>query len=213
MKKTNVYVDGFNLYYGLLKGSADKWLDLQKLFPQVLAPTNQIVEIKYFTALVDSDPSDPNRTQRQETYLRALRATGVVVYKGMFLTSNVRMKLVTPCTNPPCVNGPRFALVRKREEKGSDVNLAVQLLVDAFEKACEVAVVVSNDTDLAMPIEIARLKYGLTVGILNPQKKPSGYLPRIVDFYQPLRRGPVSASHLPQTLNDAYGTITKPPGW
>lgn len=30
--QTIVYVDSFNLYYGALKRTANKWLDLEKLF-------------------------------------------------------------------------------------------------------------------------------------------------------------------------------------
>lgn len=47
--KTIVYVDGFNLYYGCLKGTAHKWLDLAQLCRHVL-PRNEVTRIKYFRA-------------------------------------------------------------------------------------------------------------------------------------------------------------------
>ena len=69
---TNVYVDGFNLYYGCLKGSPHKWLDLERLCCQLLASHNQIKRIRYFTARINSRPDDPQGPARQDAYLRAL---------------------------------------------------------------------------------------------------------------------------------------------
>jgi hypothetical protein len=68
---TGVYVDGFNLYYGALKGTQHKWLDLEALSRRLL-PKDQIVVVRYFTALVSARPSDPNQPVRQQAYLRAL---------------------------------------------------------------------------------------------------------------------------------------------
>src|SRR5947208_16760199 len=61
----------------------------------------------------------------------------------------------------------RTVEVIRTEEKGSDVNLATMLLVDSFAEEFELAVVISNDSDLAMPIEVVR-QMGFDVGILNP---------------------------------------------
>jgi hypothetical protein len=71
--RTNVYVDGFNLYYGALKGRGPgyKWLDLELLVRHLL-PNNDIGRIRYFTAHVSGRPSDPQLPERQQTYLRAL---------------------------------------------------------------------------------------------------------------------------------------------
>lgn len=54
MKKTIVYVDGFNLYYGSLRKTPYKWLDLNLLFNKILGEHNTIIEIKYFTARISS---------------------------------------------------------------------------------------------------------------------------------------------------------------
>ena len=72
LKKTVVYVDGFNLYYGCLKATPYRWLNLLKL-SQLLLPTHEILQIKYFTALVTSRPKNPDQATRQQTYLRALQ--------------------------------------------------------------------------------------------------------------------------------------------
>lgn len=62
MKKhrTIVYVDGFNFYYGALKGTKWKWLDIPALFRAVLSPQNEIAKVKYFTAKVQPTLADPD---------------------------------------------------------------------------------------------------------------------------------------------------------
>jgi hypothetical protein len=70
--RTIVYIDGFNLYYGAVKGTPWKWLDLAKLFTQIRA-ADDVQCIRYFTAMVNG-PSKPN----QEVYLRALATTPLV---------------------------------------------------------------------------------------------------------------------------------------
>ena len=70
--KTNVYVDGFNLYYGCLKGTPHRRLDLTELCAHLL-PGHDVTAIKYFTALVKPHPGETDQPIRQQTYLRALR--------------------------------------------------------------------------------------------------------------------------------------------
>ena len=72
--QTYIYVDGFNLYYGSLKGTPYKWLDLKKLFITVLGSGYDIVKIKYYTARVSSRPDDIHGPTKQNTYLNALKA-------------------------------------------------------------------------------------------------------------------------------------------
>lgn len=130
---TNVYVDAFNLYYGCLKETPYRWLDLGALCTQLL-PRDQINRIRYFTAALSVRPDD---RQRQQIYLRALETVpGLSIHYGHFLSHVVRM----PLANPPS-RGPRTVAVVKTEEKSSDVNLATLLLLDAFRRECDVAVV------------------------------------------------------------------------
>ena len=56
--KTSVYVDGFNLYYGAVKDTSYKWLDISRMC-QLLLPKHQITRIKYFTARVSARSGDP----------------------------------------------------------------------------------------------------------------------------------------------------------
>src|SRR5579862_4768981 len=92
--KTNVYVDGFNLYYGSVRGTPYHWLDVAKLC-QAELPSNKINRIRYFTALVSARPADPQQPARQQTYLRALQTLpDLTIHYGEFLRNPVRMALV-----------------------------------------------------------------------------------------------------------------------
>jgi uncharacterized LabA/DUF88 family protein len=116
----------------------------------------------------------------------------------------------------PVTHQISYITVSKTEEKGSDVNLATHLLNDGYKKSYELAVVVSNDSDLVEPVKIVRNELGIQVGILNPQRHPhyqSKELRRYASFMKPIRESVLAASQFPPTLTDAVGTITKPMTW
>ena len=127
---------------------------------------------------------------------------------GRFLTSEVTRRIANPAPG-----APRYCRVIKTEEKGSDVNLATHLLRDAFLNQMEVAVLVTNDSDLVEPVRIVRSELGKAVGILNPHKRPSYELSKCATFIKPIRKGVLAASQLPPRLQDAHGVITKPTRW
>jgi hypothetical protein len=205
---TNVYIDGFNLYYGSLRKTPYRWLNPETLC-QLLLPKNTIGEIKYFTALVSARPNNPGLPLRQQLYLRALATLPKVsVHLGHFLTHEVWMALVVPAGQPQ-----KYAKIIKTEEKGSDVNLATHLLHDAHLGRFDVAVVVSNDSDLLEPIKIVRQDLHKQVGILNPHPNPSRALLPHIDFIKQIRAGVLNAAQFPVTLTDAHGTFTKPATW
>lgn len=206
--RANVYIDAFNLYYGCIKDTPFRWLDL-RLLGEKLLPRDQIHRVRYFTARIQARPADPQAPQRQQIYIRALETIpGLTVHYGHFLSKPTRM----PLASPPRT-GPRTVEVLRTEEKGSDVNLATYLLLDAFDRDCEMALVVSNDSDLVEPIRIVRAKFGLPVVVVNPQRNTSHALRQAASFYRPLRHGVLKASQLPTQLSDATGTITKPAAW
>jgi len=123
---------------------------------------------------------------------------------------------------PPPPEAPTLVKVVKSEEKGSDVNLASYLLVDAFDGDHEGSVVVSNDSDLAEPIRLARTRFKRRVIVLHPCSRP-GRGPSIdLRKAAALRAGKpalivretlLAASQLPPTLKDEFGTIHKPTDW
>ena len=115
---------------------------------------------------------------------------------------------------PPTV-GPRTVEVIKTEEKGSDVNLATYLLVDAFRDDAEAFAVVSNDPDLIEPIRIVRHELGKVVGLLNPQAVASQRLLTCrPTFAKQIRSGVLGASQFPRQVVDSTGSvIRKPADW
>ena len=217
---TNIYVDTFNLYYGLLKGSPYRWLDIQKLC-QVELPANQINRIRCFTARVIARPGDPDQRNRQNAYFRALETIpNLTIHYGHFLESEVNMRRVAADAQ-----GNKYALVRKTEEKGSDVNLASYLLLDGFHKDYEAAVVITNDSDLAEPIRLVRKELKLKVVVLHPckaanpiQGTPAG--PVSVELMRSssksivIQEASLAASQFPPVLQDNQGrNITKQVSW
>lgn len=64
--KVNVYIDGLNLFYGMLKGTPYKWLDLEKFTSALVASDIEVVAIKYFTARIKAYPHDPDKLLRQQ---------------------------------------------------------------------------------------------------------------------------------------------------
>lgn len=203
--RTYIYIDGFNLYYRALRNTPFKWLDLQSLFSNILGQQNNVLHIKYFTALV-SGRLDPNQPIRQKTYLRAIQKyiPNLTIYYGHFLSHEVDAPISH--TDPL-----QFARVIKTEEKGSDVNLAVHLLNDAWMDLYDCAIIVSNDSDLAEALKIVKIQLKKMVGIISPVKNPSRELMQYANFIKVIRKGVLAVSQLP---NQIPGTnIYKPPTW
>jgi hypothetical protein len=207
--KTFVYIDGFNLYYGSLRNTRFKWLNPAVLC-QLLLPGHQIDRIRYFTAHVKSRPHDPDAPTRQQIYLRALRTIpNLEIHLGQFLTHAVWMPDANSTSSPPAK-----LRVLKTEEKGSDVNLASYLLLDAFQKSYQWAVLVTNDSDLLEPIRMIRNQLNLNVGILMPGTHPSRVLlPPTVNFVKKIRTKVLGLSQFPPRLVDANGVVQKPASW
>jgi hypothetical protein len=204
--KAYVYVDGFNLYYGAVKNSPYRWLDVAALCKRML-PNDSIQSIKYFTATVSARPNDPQKPVRQQVYLRALRTIpGLAIIYGHFLTHSCRM--VVTGTSPP-----QKVWVDKTEEKGSDVNLAAHLLRDGFRGSFEIAVLITNDSDLMEPVRMVRQDLKLPVGILNPHQHHSAVLKPQATFMKRIRQSDLAACQFPTILLDAKGQFHKPAIW
>ena len=231
---TNLYIDGFNLYYRALKDTPFRWLDLRRL-AETLFPQDSINRVCYFTARLDARPGNPSQRQRQQAYLRALATLpGFDAYYGVWYTvassvSNAIRKAGSPPTRQPVFRSglkrrplaepvaglPDYVLVRDSEEKGSDVNLATRLLVDGFKGEYEQAVVVSNDADFAGAMRYVRDDLGLRVTLVNPDARNVSprELADAATYVRRLWKSHLRRSQFPDTLTDGIGTITKPAGW
>jgi uncharacterized LabA/DUF88 family protein len=212
--RTYVYIDGFNFYYAALRGAharpgALKWLDLLK-FGQLLLPAHDVRLVRYFTAAVKPTESDPTQHIRQSAYLRALGAMpGVMVHTSTFSRWQVRRPRVHPRPGHA-----RTALIWDTKEKGSDVNLATYLLVDAFENACDVAVIISDDSDLLEPVRVVRERLGKQVGVVRIRTDRSSVFRNRVDFVVQARTWHFAHAQLPDDVQlSGARVVTRPAEW
>lgn len=219
MARTIVYIDGFNLYYRALLGSRHKWLNLVALAQASLPAASQVTAVNYYTAHV-SGRTDPEAPKRQHAYLRALSTLpGLSIHFGKFLTNKKWAGLVMPGPNfrpvPRTMTiepAPVVAFVWKTEEKGSDVNLGVHLVRDAFLGKFEEAAVLTNDTDLCEPIRIVRDDVGLPVTLLTPVAQPHASLQAVATHIRHV--GPyLGPCQFPNPVMGPNGPIHKPTSW
>ncbi|MEN0653094.1 MULTISPECIES: NYN domain-containing protein [Hyphobacterium] len=200
-----VYVDGFNLYYRALKGSAHKWLDPVKLARSLLGDDDDIVLLRYFTARISPRAGDPDAPRRQQIYLSALATLPEVKFHyGRFLSKTK----VRPLVAEP----ERYVEVFDTEEKGSDVNLASYLLHDGFSDRYDVALVVSQDTDLCEPMRLTRDHLQKTVGLVwLDGKLPGKRLKSVSSFVRHATPSRLASAQLPESVLGRNGHLLRRP--
>ncbi len=150
-----VYIDGFNLYFGMIDAgySHCKWLDVDKLVRGYLSSNQELVEIKFFTSRISHSPQ---KQKRQTTYLEAVETTGVKIIYGLYKAKNIE------CDN--CGHSWNIS-----NEKMTDVNIATHLIIDAFQDKYDTAILISGDSDLVPPIRAVHENF--------PQKSVSVFFP------------------------------------
>lgn len=212
----SVYIDGFNLYRRLLAGHPEhKWLDLEALMDRVM-PDYDVRHVSYFTAVIKALPGkDPSSPQRQQAYLRALgtqRRTSV--FLGKFRV-DTRVMPRHP-TEYDLDGQPIQVKVKKTEEKGSDVALASRLLIDAMRGESDIYVVCTNDSDLVMPLRLAREELGRKVGLLSPMqpKRASNELKQTNPaWHRQITPEDLAACQFADELYDQTRAIRRPDRW
>jgi 6-hydroxy-3-succinoylpyridine 3-monooxygenase len=206
-KRSIVYIDGFNLYYGALKSGPHRWFDIEKYFTR-LRQDDDVQLVRYFTALV----TDDDGRARQLTYLRALATLPrVQVHLGKFKPKSTRC-LVKACSQP---GARRFSVF---EEKRTDVNIAIHMLDDSYQDACDRLVVVSGDSDLVPALHAVKLRF--------PAKEIVVYVPArdlargaatelrtAADRNRTMPLALIPHCQLPTPIPGATPPIVKPLGW
>jgi uncharacterized LabA/DUF88 family protein len=214
-----VYVDGYNLYYGLLRRSPYKWLDLHALFANhVLDTSAEIVDIRYYTAPVLGKMSDdPESPQRQRVYLQALRKmppAKVTIIEGKMHHATPHQRLVKPIPEAPHIETVQ---VNVFNEKKTDVNLAADMIAGAWTSAYQQAVLCSNDSDLEAALAtIKRHLPDLRLGLVAPipgddHRKISHDLAQFSDWKKVLSSAHLANSQLP--IQIPRTAIRKPSSW
>ncbi len=214
-----VYVDGFNLYKRSLSGRYGvKWLDLFAL-AQLALPEFEIRKVYYFTARLKPGATfDARAPQRQQAYLRALATHGsrIEIVYGRF-RADPRNLVALPRIEHPNGTSWLTTKVLKTEEKGTDVNLAGRLVADLLTKACDVGVLVTNDSDQVGPIRMLTDEFSCRVGLLFPfhegTKANRELRSTRVEFAKTLTLEQLQQSQFDTVLNDAHGEIHMPVEW
>lgn len=194
MERVIAYIDGFNLYFGLRSSGWQKyyWLDLCTLMVNLLKPDQKLIETKYFTARI-SKPWD--KQKRQSTYLEALETLGnLKIFYGKYQLNSV---LCNNCGLTDSVPN----------EKMTDVNIAVELLTDAFEDRFDTALLVSADSDLTPPIKrVKQLFPRKRIVMAFPPNRSSKELKKAAHAYFVIGRESLARSLLPKEVkkNDGF---------
>lgn len=208
-RKTIVYVDGFNLYYGAVKGTPYKWLDVEKYF-RLLRPDDALQAIRYFTALITGP-----RAANQSAFLQALATRPLVdIVLGSFKRKQIR------CEYNECHHlTPGDRVFSRYEEKRTDVNIAVHMLDDASRQQCNHQILVSGDSDLVPAIRMIRRRFPnvLTTIYVPAQATQRGYAVELRSAAHKHRLLPTNllrhAQFPAQVPNGSGSFIAKPASW
>ena len=223
--KTTVYIDGYNLYYGCLKHSKDKWLDVHSLFERILhaqSPGSRLVSIKFFTADIKARVASQGQAAQhaQQSYHRALEELypkQIRLIKGYYALEKARLlKYQQPPDKTARVD------VWRLEEKQTDVNIALEAYRDAAKSQAEQLVFVSNDTDLAPALAAIREDFAqhVQIGVILPIRKATRGRPgnqSLSEHANWTRRyitsEELAGSQLPVSIPTKKKPIVKPEYW
>ena len=205
VQRVIAYIDGFNLYFGLKSKGWRRyyWLNPRLLIENLLKPGQQFVGLKYFTARITNNPGDPDKHKRQNTFLEAIESLpDTQVFYGHYLP---KRQTCFQCG----------ATWNAHEEKMTDVNIAVELLKDAYDDAFDTAMVVSADSDLSPPVEAVRSRFpDKRVVIACPPNRQSKRLESVAHAYFRIGRKKFQDSQFPDEFAKPDGFVLKrPPTW
>lgn len=213
-----VYIDGFNLYRRSISGHPDiKWLDLLALSRNLL-PEYEVAKVHYFTSQTKPFAfRDSGRALRHQIYLRAIStlAPKVEITLGTF-RADTRLMASMPLELDGEERGYKLVKVRKIEEKGSDVNLAIQLVADAFQRRSEISVLLSNDSDQVGTLNLIKRELKQKIGIIFPvphNRASKSLLETKPDLIRFITIQGLRDAQLPDILQDNKGFIRKPAEW
>ncbi|MCB0645123.1 MAG: NYN domain-containing protein [Saprospiraceae bacterium] len=195
------YIDGFNLYFGMREASFDhcRWLDIKKLIQSLLQPQQELLDVKYFTSRVSNNP---DKQKRQSTYIDAIEGTGVKVFYGNYQDNTEECKR---CGN----------IWRSAKEKMTDVNIATNIIVDAFNDSYDMAMLVSGDSDLTPPIKAVHgLFKNKRVFIAFPPKRHNSSMSIIAKGSLSIGRKKLVDAQFPEIVISKTGyKLNRPNNW
>lgn len=196
-----VYIDGFNLYFGLRQKGWKRflWLNLEQMARELLKPDQQLVATKYFTSRIGS-PRD--KAARQNTFLEVLGTVpGIEIFYGNY-QSNPRT--CSKCRKVDYISN----------EKMTDVNIATEMLTDAFQDKFDTALLISADGDLRTPVERIATTAGKRVIVVFPPERKSYALQSVATSTMFMGRAVLANSQFPEKVTKADGfVLERPANW
>jgi len=199
MQNVITYIDGFNLYFGLKEKGWKRyyWLNLVILSKKLLKPGQALQRVKYFTSRVSLPP---DKASRQNEFIEALETLPeLMIYYGKYQTNDVRC---SKCGH----------VMLKPSEKMTDVNIAVEMLADAFLDSFDVAILISADSDLTGTIKHIKKMFPQKQVILAfPPSRFSYELQKTADATFIIGRKKLAESVFPDQVNKKDGHVLKRP--
>ncbi len=229
-KRTAVYIDGYNLYYGCLRGTGHKWLDIVALFEHIITvqyPRSSVDAVKLFTAhaLAKFATHGHDSVIAQQHYHRALLQcypTRVCIILGSHSHDKNGTLLPTFIEGSPYDREQR-SRVWKIEEKQTDVNIAITMYRDASKGLFDQQVIVTNDSDAEPTLKAIREDFPhITLGVISPiqpatedrHRSVSESLARHADWTRRhINDAELAAAHLPTHVPTKKKPIRKPVHW
>jgi len=233
--RTRIYIDGYNLYYGCLKGTSFKWLDLLALFERQIVPsanavvngqrlTSEIlpVAIKFFSAKILAKAAKADDSMAcQERYHAALRKHHpgrVELIEGYYAMSASRARVINQQYPKKWPRDCETIDVWKLEEKQSDVNLALHAFHDTLTGEVQHAIIVTNDTDIEPALKMIRQHTGAVLGLVIPttdcQRIPNTSLEKRAHWVRKyITAAELAASQLPRVIQGSKNPTVKPDSW
>ena len=164
------YIDGFSVYHGLTKGTHFRWLDLLKISEKIFGDFN-IIKVKLFAGYSRSFPEDEKAPARQSIYFKALKENPKIEIHTSKYNPQIRYLPLASDLKKGVINKVK---VKSYQEKGADVNLSIQMVIDSIYEDIDCLGIFTNDTDFVEPIRYIR----------NVQRKDVYLVPTIRNNYR-----------------------------
>ena len=198
--RIRVFVDDMNLYNRVFKPLNIKWVDMEAMLLEQLQtkfPDAEIEKLILFTSIMNGKAGD-----KQRIYLSTLQKLSpkISIKEGRFVT---RPKLLPVVDEESNLTG-NFENVLVSEEKGTDVNIATEIIKDSLSKErdkFDIVCLVTNDSDLLYPIEVLH-EFGHEVILMVPNIVEYNKKGEIIDKVSGYLRSSVSPGYLITGFSD-----------
>ena len=172
----------------------------------VFGRDNKLEQIQYFSAYAkhrdNRNSKRPGGVKRHKDYIECLRTTGVKDVIGRFKPKYIE------CSQCNASN-------LHYEEKETDVAISVTLLELFHLNACDIAVLVTGDTDIAPSVRTAqRLFPDKEIAFAFPYKRKNEELRKLVEKSFNIRKERYAEHQFPDNVTLSNGRIiNKPTSW